>query len=258
MTAADRSITLPRLISALNQRHPGSVLITEFLTYQDGQYAIRAVVQREAVILSTGMAANADIEVAEDRAKIRALQALELSSLANIDNPDALESMTPFSSLKSPSKPISKTSQPIKRRTTLEDGDRLPTTTSPPPISPPALEAPYYSEDGPNQSGHPHQPLPPEPLESIDDFDIQSHDPVQNSPTPTPIQDSELEAMASSAPGIINLQDPIAKTTVEMQRLGWDVPQGRQALLERYGKRSRHELTDDEVFDFLRYLEQHP
>ncbi|MDA0212532.1 MULTISPECIES: hypothetical protein [Desertifilum] len=53
--------------------------------------------------------------------------------------------------------------------------------------------------------------------------------------------------------GVIELSDS-DRILVEMQRLGWSIEQGRQYLQEYYGKRSRSELTCDELQDFLRYL----
>ncbi|MGB3310447.1 MAG: hypothetical protein WBA86_11945, partial [Nodosilinea sp.] len=53
----------------------------------------------------------------------------------------------------------------------------------------------------------------------------------------------------------VDLSDIIAQTDVELQRLGWGVSQGREFLEKTYGKRSRHDLTDDELLEFLLYLE---
>lgn len=56
----------------------------------------------------------------------------------------------------------------------------------------------------------------------------------------------------------VDLADEIAQTTVEMKRLGWTEAQGRACLLERYGKRSRQQLTDEELLDFLDFLRRQP
>ena len=56
----------------------------------------------------------------------------------------------------------------------------------------------------------------------------------------------------------VDQSDDIAKIGVEMQRLGWTTEQGRDYLIKAYGKRSRHLLTDEELHDFLRYLESQP
>jgi hypothetical protein len=64
-----------------------------------------------------------------------------------------------------------------------------------------------------------------------------------------------LEEMAVSP---IDLSDIIAQTDVELQRLGWDTHQGREFLERTYGKRSRHDLSDEELLEFLLYLETQP
>lgn len=52
----------------------------------------------------------------------------------------------------------------------------------------------------------------------------------------------------------IDLSDIIAQTTVEVKRLGWTNEQGKDYLLQTYGKRSRQLLTDKELLDFLKRL----
>jgi hypothetical protein len=57
---------------------------------------------------------------------------------------------------------------------------------------------------------------------------------------------------------IVDRSDVNAKIGVEMKRLGWTVEQGRSHLKRTYGKRSRQELEDVELLDFLDYLEAQP
>ncbi len=56
----------------------------------------------------------------------------------------------------------------------------------------------------------------------------------------------------------IDVSDIIARTTVELKRLGWTNQRGRDYLVQTYGKRSRQLLTDAELLDFLHYLESEP
>ena len=56
----------------------------------------------------------------------------------------------------------------------------------------------------------------------------------------------------------VDLSDIIAQTDVELQRLGWSVNQGREFLEKTYGRRSRHDLSDEELLEFLLYLENLP
>lgn len=54
----------------------------------------------------------------------------------------------------------------------------------------------------------------------------------------------------------VDLSDVIAQTDVELRRLGWTSVQGREYLEKTYGKRSRTQLTDEELMSFLLYLEE--
>lgn len=56
----------------------------------------------------------------------------------------------------------------------------------------------------------------------------------------------------------IDFSELIARTNVELKRLGWTNQQGRDYLLQTYGKRSRQLLSDDELVDFLHHLESEP
>lgn len=56
----------------------------------------------------------------------------------------------------------------------------------------------------------------------------------------------------------IDLSDVIAQTDVELKRLGWTNTQGRQYLEKTYSKRSRQQLTDEELLEFLQTLQDLP
>ncbi|MEH1802155.1 MAG: hypothetical protein V7L13_23935 [Nostoc sp.] len=52
-----------------------------------------------------------------------------------------------------------------------------------------------------------------------------------------------------------NFDNLISKTDAEMQRLGWTKAQGQEHLMKYYGVRSRLLLTEDELDNFLLYLQ---
>jgi hypothetical protein len=56
----------------------------------------------------------------------------------------------------------------------------------------------------------------------------------------------------------IDLSDLIARTNVELKRLGWNNQKGREYLEQKYNKRSRQHLNDEELLEFLHYLESLP
>lgn len=62
--------------------------------------------------------------------------------------------------------------------------------------------------------------------------------------------DQELEEQDADA----FYQEMIAATDIEITRLAWTTNQGKEFLKERYGKKSRQLLTDNELVDFLNVL----
>ncbi len=68
------------MLAEFRSRYPNGSLLSEFVTYEGGQYAIRAVVQIDGNTVATGFAADTNIETAEDRARNRALEILGIST----------------------------------------------------------------------------------------------------------------------------------------------------------------------------------
>lgn len=52
-----------------------------------------------------------------------------------------------------------------------------------------------------------------------------------------------------------NFDNLIGNIDAEMHRLGWTVEEGREHLMRYYGKRSRLQLTEEELDNFLLYLQ---
>lgn len=57
-----------------------------------------------------------------------------------------------------------------------------------------------------------------------------------------------------SEDGTIHIDEIIAATNMEMQRIGWTTEKGRKHLINTYGKRSRYTLTDEELLEFWQHL----
>jgi hypothetical protein len=87
-------------------------------------------------------------------------------------------------------------------------------------------------------------PIPPEPIPT----------PIKTAPTSPPGLPGLMEPTAD----MDDLSDIIAQTDVELQRIGWSAKEGREFLENRFHKKSRHQLTDTELREFLRYLKQQP
>ncbi|MEH2296695.1 hypothetical protein [Nostoc sp.] len=56
----------------------------------------------------------------------------------------------------------------------------------------------------------------------------------------------------------VHFFEVLTKTDAEMQRSGLTVEWGREHLIKTYGKRSRFLLTDEELEEFLKYLQSQP
>lgn len=76
------------------------------------------------------------------------------------------------------------------------------------------------------------------------------------------------ETYSSFSPGEPQLPDPppepedlsdiIAQTDVQLRRIGWSAKEGREFLEQRFNKKSRHQLNEAELREFLRHLKQQP
>lgn len=130
---------------------------------------------------------------------------------------------------------------------TLESG--LPPSTDIkkiPPLSSPLLPNSSQAPPEPVFQSEPHQ-VPNKPL------------PAQPKTTPKPVQSGESSEL--NPPELLpsfDLSDVIAQTDVEIRRLNWTVRQGQEHLQNFYHKKSRQQLTDDELLDFLEYLQSLP
>ncbi|MEQ8963347.1 MAG: hypothetical protein RLP02_36495 [Coleofasciculus sp. C2-GNP5-27] len=156
--------------------------------------------------------------------------------------------------------------------------------TSPPEPTEPlpeTVEPPSPTEKKPTPTSEPTVTFP-ETVESLSiTEDVSaSQTPLFQEETPTPVNvtpsslepdstpppfhtpaSQEAETDIQSQPKSetpTDMSDIIARTSVEMKRLGWTTQQGRDYLIETYGKRSRQLLTDEELLDFLHHLELEP
>ncbi len=57
---------------------------------------------------------------------------------------------------------------------------------------------------------------------------------------------------------VLEYNDVIDETNIHIKRIRWSKEQGRNYLIETYGKRSRHSLTEQQLFEFLQFLRAQP
>lgn len=259
---------LSSLLTQFRQQYPQGSLTSDLLTIHDGQYVVRVCVGVDSLILASGLGANPALEVAEDMATTRALERLSLAAT----EPPRLPQ--PISNGASEAPEVAKP-EPSKAFPSLEPGAILPTRGFPSERFTNANAPPERPSD---ESVAPTRPEPappltlvPPPLESAQALAQEIPDqPAVALATPPPPQalapsqeapPDTFEVPANEFTGLgiepaaVDLSDIIAQTDVELQRLGWGVTQGREFLEKTYGKRSRHDLTDDELLEFLLFLE---
>ncbi|MGJ3254505.1 MAG: hypothetical protein ACFE0J_25735 [Elainellaceae cyanobacterium] len=278
---------LKPLLAQFQARYPMGGLISEFVAIHGEQYVVRALVQIGGVSLASGLAAASDIELAEDRAKARALEALgispsPMSQLPNMSldssalqsrpliensmrggssNPSSIPPTQVSSGSNSDAFTAAKTT-PFYQfgRSSVErspiEPDISDTSDTSPPISSSASQA--VDPPQPEQQSAPIPPIP-------DGAEAESTAPKANKKSKRKAVSNEADVSStvqqdSSTDVIkrIDLSDAIAKTSVELKRLGWNEVQGRQHLQKAYGKRSRQQLSDTELLDFLEFLEAQP
>ncbi|MBE9100438.1 hypothetical protein [Vacuolonema iberomarrocanum] len=264
-------------LAHLRNTLPMAVLVTELVSHQEGQFAVRAMISVGNQPIVTSLAAHANIELAEDRARERALQrfadwvpSASGVSVANIST----NSMT---TLPPPSfTPLETAGTPATQPPGL-DAD-LPPANFSQPTAFAGGNAPSTSTDastGAIADLYSHisasEPLDDNPVEDASVEDSPLSEPAlktepprkktatsrsaakkgarksaEPSPPPPPVQES------------VDLSDVIAQTDIELRRLSWTNVQGREYLEQTYGKRSRQELSELELYEFLSYLEEQP
>lgn len=117
----------------------------------------------------------------------------------------------------------------------------------------------FYDEEEPGYIHGIDKEIPnDDPAEKINELPLPLviDNPSVSPPQEMAIADPEPPANVSEEP--MDFSEIIARSNLELKRLGWTSEQGRNYLLQTYGKRSRQLLSDDQLIEFLAYLEQQP
>ena len=258
--------------------YPKGSLVTELSAIDHGQYIVRCLVQVEGTTLVTALAAAQTVELAEEQARSRALAVLGID-LTNapgeqelphtpreIPQPPTATPITPvafssesrhesppirlpelslaeetssFSSLESKQEQVPDRLVTAARVADEMTFSNIPSTTATTVTSSIDEENSLWTTDKPPSLGQ---------LNEVS---------VVSSP-PTQLQMEKETSRVTPPDTPIDFSDIIARTNVELKRLGWNTQQGKDYLLQTYGKRSRQLLTDDELQDFLFHLESLP
>lgn len=234
------------LFAQLRSRFPQGALVSELVQVHDGQFVVRAIVQVGTTTMATGMAAADKIEVAEDRARVRAMEVLGISPTGGATTFDvAARSMN----------------EAPEPRQEVE-----PTLTAAmPEISLPTVESLVPEANLPKKTPRKKKEDSIEPAPSTDLLSFPGLDmpeiksaPVEFTREPVYTPDFEDDEAEPPAPEPIDLSDAIAQIGTEIERIGWTKKQGSTYLQDTYGKKTRAELDEDELIEFLHYLKALP
>jgi hypothetical protein len=276
----------PSLFAQLHQRYPGSSLISELLQVYEGSFVVRVVVQVDGTIVATGLAAATAIEVAEDRARLRALEVLEIlalrtatlvhSSLISYESQPHLIAAdqaghAPASHTEVPplADPVLAGQHVAVDRAEIVD-EFKPVVSDQPMVVEPVLQDDRTTPDGAIDASIPSSVPKAEPTSADLPASVEASD-VAAEPEVTPKRGSKPPKAAPIAPSTpdplpelslvdapIDLSDAIAQIGTEIERIGWNKKQGSAHLQKTYGKRTRAELTEEELLEFLSYLKSLP
>ncbi|QUS62410.1 hypothetical protein IQE94_04040 [Synechocystis sp. PCC 7339] len=286
------------LISLFRQHYPQGSLCCDLLEIDRGLYIVQASITLEGIVVATALAAQCPLEAAEDLAKERAIASLDLphgspteftpkadkSDKIVTDSGPAKQSSQASPSKKEtkPSKqsgkavisspPTKATPAPVVEKSPVVEVIAAPAQTatsvsvsfppSPDPVLP--LEEPVLTQAMANNSLDQLDELPfANPELQLDLATGRSPEtpelPLPIETEPEPSEPAMANAGATDLPeGPMDFSEIIARSNLELKRLGWTSEQGRNYLLQTYGKRSRQLLSDEQLIEFLAYLEQQP
>ncbi|AOX01484.1 hypothetical protein BJP34_20360 [Moorena producens PAL-8-15-08-1] len=264
------------MFTQFRDRYPQGSLISDLLAIDHGQYIVRCSVKVEGTILVTGLAAAQTVELAEDQARQRALAALGMDSTKGIDqnkdNPRAKREVNlPLQPL--PRYDVGSTSASHEQTQPNHHFTQATRTSDTSSYSFSESRAREVRETAANiPSVEPARKFSNDSLSPDLETSLPVDIPIKREPisyqTPQPdppVQsysqntiETNTSDMGPLSSGIVDHSDIITKTNVEMKRLGWTTQQGKDYLLQTYGKRSRQLLSDQELMSFLKYLESQP
>ncbi len=239
------------MLSQFQARYPTGSLISELLQIYQGKFVVRVAATVEGVTRATGMAAAETLELAEDRARSRALAVLGIKQSPSTQEADAGKMFFPEDSKASDPpqpttseiqlQPASTVSSPLK---VMQANQDIPLTTTGGSFND------LFENLGIMSGTQKESSEEPKGAWGSGEMDMGTEGSLRQNATPGEI------GLEASEP--VDLSDAIARTGVELERLGWSNRQGREYLERTYNKRSRQHLTDQEMLEFLAYLESQP
>lgn len=226
---APQAASTPGLLAQLRAHYPSANLVSELLQIYEGSFVVRVVVEVEGRTLVSALAAAEQIELAEDAAQLRVMALLAIM----------------------PSWP-----------TASELTDRvLPMANEVTVITPIAVEQHEVEPELASLAKVPEVKVPEVPMAKVPEVKTPAAPVVETMLLPialplVPLPAASLNGVTnalvapadfSGADEPIDLSDAIAQIGAEIERIGWDKKQGSAHLQKTYHKRTRAELTEEEI-----------
>lgn len=234
------------MLAQFQARYPTGSLISELLTIYQGKFVVRVSASVEGVLRATGMAVSESLELAEDQARSRALMVLGIQPATSAQSVPS----SPQSSALQVQMPAVETGFGLNNDLAYSSFSQA----SPPEKSQPEPDAGVENFGMMSDTETQSNSNPPITFGNVTPLVPRSYSPYESAGLSS--QTGGETEMRASEP--IDLSDAIARTSVELKRLTWSNQQGREYLLRTYGKRSRQDLSVEEMLEFLTYLESQP
>jgi len=225
--------------------YPQGSLISELVEIHGESYIVRMLAQVEGITLLSAFGSGKTIEIAEDQARDRLLNFLNLKSIIPVEK-EQISKIINLSSdeiiietIENQEKDISTTTKVTKSKKSKKVKDEVTPDNKPVETIELVLENEVITQEN-------------NPIETIElglknEVITEETKPVETSKLGLEIPENKLD-----------FEQILTLTEKEMKRIGWTADQGQKYLIETYGKRSRQLLKDDELLEFLRYLESLP
>ena len=283
------------VLAKFRQHYPQGSLVSELIDIDRGTYIVGVSVIINNIVLSTGLAGADTVETAEDLARERAIAALMLDSynLSESGNLDRTKSQN--NAVTGITKEALTKAASSEQKLTLEDKSsiendkvQLPEDIAPPVVqsAPNVLSStedstlttplsfePEIQEQTNNNDVAVEETAAPLTEQSVSSSanlfagtsNLDAYKALQDNPTSSEASEktsttSAINAETSQVDILeeVNFNEIKHQTDLEIKRLGWTKDDGREFLKSRYGKRSRLQLTDRQLLEFLQYLASQP
>ena len=238
------------MLAQFQARYPTASLLSQLLTIYQGRFIVQVSVQIENITRATGIAAAETVELAEDRARLRAIALIFTPEITpsvplQVTSPQERDLVPAIAELTAP---ISVTN--------LSNSERSFAPT-PPPVEDYPEFAPISSKDYSALLGLNSDP--------VEEFGISPISPISLSPvaslsnvTPFVSRNPKevpplLDPIAVTEP--IDLSDTLIAIETELRNLRWTAEQERKYINRIYKKASRDLLSTEQLFEFLNYLQ---